>query len=225
MFSTGPFSFQPGAVRTVNGIKTKQWEMHYGVTFLAALTLPESATQAEIADAFDGTRAQFIDDAQRQFAPDLLRLTDADGETLATIRVSSWPTGMSIGIPDDRFPSWLCTETKPTSCMPVSLDEFAQIAARRAAPPRAWIAGLLPDDVLTTTAEDWQAPTAHEIRHIVGEGSLTGVTGAAAAALVGVTPQNFRKYLAADDATTRQKISFAMWHLLLAQLGVQGVQA
>ena len=41
--------------------------------------------------------------------------------------------------------------------------------------------------------------------------------------MVGVTPQNFRKYTARDGASTRQGMSFAMWHLLLHKLGVQRV--
>lgn len=94
-----------------------------------------------------------------------------------------------------------------------SLDHYA--------PFRSWIADLLPDDVLTTDPEEWRAPTAWEIRHIVGEGAFTSMPGATVAALVGVTPQNFRKYTAQDSAASRQNISFAMWHLLLHKLGVQ----
>lgn len=72
-------------------------------------------------------------------------------------------------------------------------------------------------------AGEWRAPTSWELRHVVGEGSFTGVTGAQAAALVGVTPQNFRKYTARDGASTRQGMSYAMWHLLLHKLGVQSL--
>ncbi|MBH2008100.1 MAG: hypothetical protein I8H71_00465 [Xanthomonadaceae bacterium] len=61
------------------------------------------------------------------------------------------------------------------------------------------------------------------MRYIVGEGSFTRVSGAKAAALVGVTPQNFRKYTAGDSAKNRQSISFSMWHLLLAKLQIKAV--
>ena len=77
--------------------------------------------------------------------------------------------------------------------------------------------------MLARELADWRAPTSWELRHVVGEGSFTGWTGAQAAAMVGVTPQNFRKYTARDGASTRQGMSFAMWHLLLHKLGVQRV--
>ncbi len=75
-------------------------------------------------------------------------------------------------------------------------------------------------EVMTDDPEQWRAPTAAEIRIVVGKGSETGLTGAQAARIVGVLPQNFRKYTATDDASLRQKMSFAMWHLLLHRVGV-----
>ena len=107
--------------------------------------------------------------------------------------------------------------------MPVTLEQWARIRERHSAPPLTWIAGLLPADVLARESADWRAPTSWELRHLVGEGSFTGWSGAQAAAMVGVTPQNFRKYTARDGASTRQGMSFAMWHLLLHKLGVQRV--
>jgi hypothetical protein len=91
------------------------------------------------------------------------------------------------------------------------------------APANAWIAELFPNEVLDIDPDAWRAPTAWELRHVVGEGSFTRVSGAKAAALVGVSPQNFRKYTAGDSAKNRQSISFAMWHLLLARLQVKAV--
>lgn len=73
---------------------------------------------------------------------------------------------------------------------------------------------------MTDDPEQWRAPTAAEIRIVVGKGSETGLTGAQAARIVGVLPQNVRKYTATDDASLRQKMSFAMWHLLLHRVGV-----
>lgn len=79
----------------------------------------------------------------------------------------------------------------------------------------------LPAEVLTEDPWYWRAPTAAEIRVVIGKGSETGIPGAQAAHLVGVLPQNFRKYTASDDAASRQKMSFAMWHLLLHRAGVK----
>ena len=83
------------------------------------------------------------------------------------------------------------------------------------------VQALLPPDVLSEDPGAWRAPTSAEIRVVIGKDSATGLPGAQAAHLVGVLPQNFRKYTAADDAASRQKMSFAMWHLLLHRTGVK----
>jgi len=83
------------------------------------------------------------------------------------------------------------------------------------------VQALLPVEVLTEDPAAWRAPSAAEIRVVIGKDSETGLPGAQAAHLVGVLPQNFRKYTAADDAASRQKMSFAMWHLLLHRTGVK----
>src|SRR5699024_4022806 len=119
---------------------------------------------------------------------------------------------------DDRSEYWLQSENRLRS-RDVTLTEYAKIAVQHAAPKLGWIAETLPDDVLTEDPDEWRPPTAWEIRHVVGEGSFTGISGAKAAELVGITPQNFRKYTARDGASTRQNISFATWHLLLHKLG------
>jgi hypothetical protein len=87
--------------------------------------------------------------------------------------------------------------------------------------PYAYIAALLPFETLTENPASWRAPTAAEIRIVIGKNSETGISGAEAANLVGVLPQNFRKYTAADDAASWQKMSFSMWHLLLHRTGVK----
>ena len=91
----------------------------------------------------------------------------------------------------------------------------------RASLRAAEIAELLPAEVLTEDPSAWCAPTAAEIRIVIGKDSKTGLSGAAAANLVGILPQNFRKYTSSDDAASRQKMSFAMWHLLLHRTGVK----
>lgn len=221
-FSSGPFAFESAARGLkINGEHCYQWTLHYGQRELAMDTLPDSFTQDDIREAFGDDIGSFVRKAQAEHAPDVLELIEeATGEALARIAVTTLPDRFSGCIPDDRFPYWLLTAEKPRRGMPVTLQEFAGLARSLAAPVNSWIAGLLPDDVLTDDPAEWRAPTSWEIRHVVGEGSLTGISGAKAAALVGVTPQGFRKYTAADRAKTRQSISFAMWHLLLHKLGV-----
>ena len=104
--------------------------------------------------------------------------------------------------------------------MPVTLHKWAQLTQHHRALENGWIANLLPDVVITNNPDDWRAPTSFEVRHVVGEGSFTGLSGAKAASLVGMTPANFRKYTAQDSAKNRQNISFAAWHLLLIRTGV-----
>lgn len=133
---------------------------------------------------------------------------------------SVWPSAGAFSTEvADRLPlapGWFCTRKVP----PVWRPSWSA-TARAYASTAQWIASLLPDDVLTPAADAWRAPTSWEIRHVVGENSFTGISGARAAALVGVTPQNFRKYTTADGAATRQTMSYAMWHLLMHRLGVQ----
>lgn len=220
-FRTGPFEFSrapKGA--TVGGAQTVRWVISYGPQMLAEKHLPASASQSDVRDAFAPAIGRFIAEAKERGAPDLYHLVSHDGAILAVVALNGL-SDLTGCIPDDRFPYWIITASRPTRGKPVTLAEFAQVSADHLAKPISWVAELLPNSVLTNDPAEWEAPTSWHIRHVVGEGSFTGVTGAAAAALVGVTPQNFRKYTAADDARTRQPISFAMWHLLLHKLGVQ----
>lgn len=221
-FSSGPFTFEPAARGPkLNGEACRHWSLRYGSRELAMHTLPDTLTQDGIRQEFAGDVSAFCRKAQAEHSPDVLELVEeATGTVLARLAASTFPAEFSGCITDDRFPYWLMTAAKPRHGMPVTIQEFAALAPALAAPANAWIAGLLPDDVLTSTPSEWRAPSGWEIRHVVGEGSLTGISGARAAELVGVTPQNFRKYTAADGAKTRQAISFAMWHLLLHKLGV-----
>ncbi|MFG5777706.1 hypothetical protein ACFIQF_11590 [Comamonas sp. J-3] len=199
-----------------------------------------SSWRAKAAQAVDAADKQV--DMPRGYAVRLVRstaVTGGHGKVLSTLYALAPIAGLSRGLIDDRFDTWAVSDE--LGSVPMGADEFARLKEAHEAigaayefknvrggipqyktpNDNAWIASLLPDDVLTDAPEAWRAPTSWELRHVVGEGSFTGVTGAKAAELVGVTPQNFRKYTAADDATTRQKISFAMWHLLLHKLGVQ----
>ncbi len=221
-FSSGPLTFEPVARGLkINSEACHCWTLRYGQRELAMHTLPDTLTQDGIREEFAVDIEAFRRKAEIKYRPDVLELIEeATGEALARIAVSTLPAGFSGCIPDDRHRYWLLTAAKPQRGMPVTLQGFAKLSVMLAAPERAWIASLLPDDVLSSDPDEWRAPSSWEIRHVVGEGSFTGISGARAAALVGVTPQNFRKYIATDGAKSRQTISFAMWHLLLHKLGV-----
>ncbi len=146
----------------------------------------------------------------------------SDESILATLRTETgFVPGMSSGIMNDSSEYWVVHGTNATLNKRICLMEWTRLATQHCAAENDWIAGLLPSCVLTADEEAWRAPTEHELRCVVGEHSFTAKTGAACAALVGVTPQNFRKYTAAEGASTRQKMSFAMWHLLLHRLKIQ----
>ncbi|HCK4405234.1 hypothetical protein [Pseudomonas aeruginosa] len=219
----GPFSITQAARGLhYGGLPHHRWTLYYGLREMAMKTLPDSYTSSEVRDEFSDIITEFVIDARQRYAPDVLELVTAEGETvLARLPVSRLPEGFSGCIPDARFPYWLLTSFRPQMGFPVSLSEYTQIASELTAPPLAWIAGLLPGEVLTQDADEWRAPTNWEIRHVVGEGSFTGVSGAAAAAILGMSATNFRKYTASTSAANRQKISFAAWHYLLDRLGVK----
>lgn len=221
----GPFTFGDGSIRAVNSAVCRRWTMSYGSEDLGARSIAgPNVILAELFEAFGDARADFIRRAEASAR--LVRIDLVSGVTGATLASfdSHGYAGMTPGLTDDRSELWLRSADGRRS-RPVLLPEYAQILREHAAPKLAWVAALLPDEVLTLDPADWRAPTSWEIRHIVGEGSFTGISGAKAAALVGVTPQNFRKYTAGDGASTRQGMSFAMWHLLLHRLGVQSVGA
>lgn len=216
-FAHGPFSFEPGRSARLGGVPHTHWRMFYGNDELAMRTIRDDADRSTIIEAFGDARGDFVRAAQGAHAPDEVLLTEFDvGDT--RLPFARWPD-LTPGLIDDRSRWWLRSSDRLQS-RAITLSEFAGIAAEALAPEHHWITGLLPDSVLTDDPESWRAPTAWEIRHVVGEGSLTGISGAKAASLVGISPQNFRKYTARDDASTRQNMSFAAWHLLLHKLGV-----
>lgn len=219
-FSHGPFTFYPGRAIRVAGVVSRRWTMSYGVETVAEAALLEAATQSDVIEAFGDERGMFVRRARDKHWPARISLIDFETDAEIGHFLSDSMCGMTAGIIDDRSRYWLRSNDRLYS-RSVTLSEFAQIAVDEAASRDAWIAGLLSDEILTSDLGAWRAPTSWEIRHLVGLGSFTGITGAAAAALVGVTPQNFRKYTARDGASTRQGMSFAMWHLLLHKLGVQ----
>lgn len=220
-FDIGPFTYNPGASRTLNGQRQIEWTMSYGSKSIAAEWV--AGDRAQVVEAMAGQRGDFIARLRAENEPDRLALRRwNDGTELDIVSLDSWPDRLAGCIPNDSSEFW-AEVSGTTHRMPVTLQQWAALQRRHGAPNLAWIAALLPDDVKSRDAAEWRAPTSWELRHMVGVGSFTGVSGACAAALVGVTPQNFRKYTARDGASTRQGMSFAMWHLLLHKLGVQRV--
>lgn len=106
-------------------------------------------------------------------------------------------------------------------------NEFVSTLKGQAVPSLkfGWIAQMLPPEVLSLDSSKWKAPNLFELRHIVGIGSLTGITVEQAANLVGVSAVNFRKYVAKPTAKNRSSISFSSWHMLLERLEVHSISA
>lgn len=249
-FQSGPFEFCPvGRALVVNSQASQRWAMSYGPRLLAEHTLPAAANRGQVAEAFGDDRTAFVRSHQVVAQPVahassggyLVRLVcSVDrvgvlGRELGRFLSHAPIDGLSAGLIDDRHATWLIAD-ELGACVPMDAEQFGRLqqaheaiaeayasqpASAPTAPPLAWVSGLLPGEVLTLNSAEWRAPTSWELRHVVGEGSFTGVSGAGAAALVGVQPQGFRKYTASESASSRQSISFAMWHLLLHRLGVQ----
>lgn len=220
-FTIGPFTIDP--IGTV-GPHRQRFSVSYNHRYSAEI-VTEAKTQREVSEAagekISELRNALKDDHETN---SLIRLTDGKGQILSQFCAAAPLPDMTPGLVDDRFDYWLKDESGLYSQV-VTLGEFAMLKCQYQLPKYAWIADLLPGDVLTTDADEWRAPTAWEIRHLVGEGSFIGISGAKAAALVGVNPSSFRKYTAQDGAKSRQNMSFAMWHLLLHRLGVQTLRA
>lgn len=215
---SGPFEIRSvGRPLQVAGASSQAFQFWYGSKMLAERVLPFGTSYAE---AFDDVRGDFESEMRQQHLPNKAFLVDSStGDVVASFATHSM-CGMTAGLINDSSKYWLRSACCKFS-RPVTLQEWAQVVAAEQAPANAWIAGLLPDAALTTDPSAWRAPTSWELRHVVGEGSFTGMSGGKAALLCGTTPQNFRKYTAHDDAKTRQSIGFTMWHFLLHRLGVQ----
>lgn len=219
-FAIGPFTIAPiGAV----GPYRQRFSVSYNAQYSAEI-VTDAKTQREVADAASESIAALRKELRAEHEDKtLINLTDNRGEVINGFYAAGPLPDMSAGLIDDRSTYWLKDESGLYS-LDVNLTQYAQQRAAHELPRHAWIADLLSGAVLTTDAEQWRAPTAWEIRHIVGEGSLIGISGAKAAALVGVNPSSFRKYTAQDGAKSRQSMSYAMWHLLLHRLSVQNLE-
>lgn len=222
MHPLGPFEHFHGPLRRINGNFAREWTMKYGDDVIAQRTVENTdVVVKEVFDAFAQDRANFVNQARTDHGPHRVYLVDQATDEAVAFFDSFDMCGMTPGLINDSAKMWLRSENGRYSRGLTSQQQYAAIVARHQAPEFGWIAGLLPDAVLSPEHSLWEAPSSWHIRHVVGIGSFTGVSGADAAGLVGVTAQNFRKYTASDTASTRQKMSFAMWHTLLHRLGVQ----
>lgn len=211
-FMVGPFEVRPKFGERVDIV--------YGDSTIAHNIDVTGTTRNEIAESLSDCFLRIRGELRERTPLYTINLV-RDGERVASfLSEDHIIPGMTPGLCDDRAEFWLQSADRRHS-MPVGIDEYATIRAGNAAIALGWVANLLPDDVMTNDPEQWRAPTRWEIRHVVGEGSFSGTSGAKAASLIGMTAQNFRKYTAADGASTRQSISYAAWHLLLRKMGVK----
>lgn len=220
-FNIGPFTIRPSG-RVHN---SQLVDLLYGDTLMRERVVVEPGTRAHVAEQV----SEHIDDAVRDLRNEHERshriyLVDGSGESVGAgfECEASVACGMTAGLVDDRFPLWLRSADRLYS-MPVTIGEYAAIVARESRPARAWIADLLDESLLTLDRGEWRAPGQWELRHIIGEGSLTGITGAAAAELIGIDARTMRKYTATPGTASHRSMSYAMWHLLLHRLEIQRV--
>lgn len=221
-FTIGPFTIRPAGRMQVAGKTQQLFDIAYGPQPLRERVPVNPGTQKQVADQLDESISNITTELRAEHeCSHRIDLVDGQGKRLASFKAESSVIGdMSAGLVDDRFHYWLRSANKLQS-QPVTLDEYSRLRTQYERPARAWIADLFDDEVLTSNADDWRAPSAWELRHIVGVGSLTGISGAKAADLVGVNASSFRKYTAREEAKNRQAMSFAMWHLLLHRLEIQ----
>lgn len=243
-FNIGPFTIAPAGQITLNGFQKQLFDIEYGHETMRERVPVTPGTQSQVVnqleDALSSVASELkgpADEPEEAISIRWLHLVEQNtGDAIDSMPWEAEIPGLSAGLTDDRFEYWLVADGRS---MPIEIEEFerlknahyaalnARVAAEKKAPQLiptySWIAKLLDDSVITTDAEQWRAPTAWEIRHVVGEGSFIGISGAKAAALVGVNASSFRKYTAQDGAKSRQNMSFAMWHLLLHRLQVKAL--
>lgn len=209
-FMVGPFEIHPAGNETYN--------IYYGAKVLRRGIYAPGGTRQAVIEDLGEQLADLRRDMEDRTELHEIQLVTPAGDVLDTFcsEAGALP-GMQGIIPNDDHPYWAKCGIR---AMPVTLHKWARLTEDHRAIENGWIANLLPDSVLTNDPAEWRAPTSFEIRHVVGEGSFTGLSGAKAASLVGISPANFRKYTASDSAKNRQTISFAAWHLLLLRLRV-----
>lgn len=219
-FSVGPFTVRPSG-RACNA---QLVDVIYGSEVMRERVPVDPGTRGQVVDQLGRAPSDITKELRREHEnTGVVSLVDGYGEALAGFDIEGYALpDMTPGIVDDRCAYWLRTSDRLYS-QAVTLNEYARIRAEHERPALAWIADLLNDDLLTLSKAEWRPPTAWELRHVIGVGSFTDITGLAAANLVGVNASSFRKYTAKEGARTRQEMSFAMWHLLLHRLGIKRI--
>lgn len=221
-FTIGPFTIRPSGRIHVAGETQQLFDIDYGNRLERQRVPVKPGTQAQVADQLDETIGEITREIRLEHERShRIDLVDDQGEVQADFEINDYVLPeMMPGLIDDRSLYWLRSADRLRT-QPVTLNEYARLRARHERPARAWIADLFDVEVLSSDSEEWRAPGERELRHVVGVGSFTGITGARAAALVGVNPSSFRKYTAREGSKNRQTMSFAMWHLLLHRLEIQ----
>jgi hypothetical protein len=228
----GPFDFKSSLPRDLNGFPGRRWTMLYGDQEVCERDIAGvEITQGTLMDAFSEALETFVQKAQHRYGPTRIELIDAKGGGPMAAFTCFETSRLGLVRPDMNLANkklqLRCTKSNSVRNVH-DFHEYMKIVAEHAATEQeeknGWIAGMLHPSVLTHDQWDWRAPTSWEIRHVAARGALVdyiNMSGPKAAELVGVTAQNFRKYTAHEDAESHQKMSFAMWHLLLHRLGVQ----
>lgn len=212
-FMTGPFEIQP---------VTGGYRIAYGTQLKSGVIRSKGDTrQAVLSDLDDELRSMRWKLRNRTEICTVELLDSSTQTVLHSFDIEGRAFGeMQGAIPDGSSALWAVVRASKRAQRIANLQAWFALRQQHRVLENGWIANLLPDAVLHTDPELWLAPTAWELRHVVGEGSLTGISGAKAAEMVGITPSNFRKYTASDSAKNRQPISYAAWHLLLQRLHI-----
>lgn len=224
-FNYGALTINPIEDLNINGNSLTRADIEYGNETIGFMTFASNTTRRTLvqSELFQDTVRQFTRPYKTQNTHVHELVISTTGNAIASFTSADYTLdGMTSTLINDDSRYWLRTGDGLHS-VAVTLNGYAALYAKYSTamqPKHAWIRGLLPADVLTQVASEWRAPTEWELRHVVGEDSFTGVTGNVAAAMVGISETNFRKYTASATAKNRQQMSFATWHLLLAKLGV-----
>lgn len=214
------------------------YDLLYGSTVIASQNFPSAKIKRwEIAQAFERPITAFINGKRAVGSmgnPFKVELVDLRHNNVVLDSFDSYlPIPDMTGAIHDNSEHDLWA-TSPLGDKPITQEGFewlkkeqatisAQVKAMRQGMPKAWICAMLPHNSLTLNHELWVPPSPWHIRHVVGEGSFTGVTGIRAAAISGISAQHFRKFMAQPTSINCQAIPFAAWHLLLQRLGVQSI--
>lgn len=86
---------------------------------------------------------------------------------------------------------------------------------------KTWIVNLLSPACLASNSGKWKAPSYFDICHVVGTGSLTGLSVDRASALLGIPPERLTFYLLPDNDGRRSPMTYQMWNKLLVSTGIR----